>query len=146
MKRATLCIFTFLFVVAMGLAVTSVQRCFACNAGSSVVGFNRTPLTSTADLAGKFSATLRLAWAFVDVPFIGAVELAPGSVNIQGSPTYTPAYFFPSSCLGGIDIVASGKLTNARVNGLMQTKGWVWDSSGPNGYAEHEHSLTVLHR
>jgi hypothetical protein len=52
---------------------------------------------------------------------------------------YDPAYFFPSTEGGSVDVTWTGRLDSDESNGSIQTKGWCWPP-----YAEHTKTVTVI--
>ena len=146
MKRILFSIGSVLFAAATVIGVYDARHASACMSGSDIVGWELAPQSVLAVAPGNYLAKLNLDWGFRDIPFLGAAERAAGNVNIAGSPTYTPSYFYPSTCGGSIAVSVTGKLANPALNGLMRSRGWVWNSGNPAPFGESIHNLTVLHR
>lgn len=144
----------FLFSISLFLATCCIFA-FSLNDAAAVCGtatadWRDQPTNETANGSRVFDTTvspgnveLQLNWTFPDTPFIGEAEIAAsGNENIQ-DVTYTPAYFFPSTCQGSVAIDVMGTLTSGHTTGTLMSLGKVWDSGNPPPYDDDIHTLSI---
>jgi hypothetical protein len=105
----------------LALWSTSVEEILACPASNTCALDDD---GATTDENGAFSFTLTAEWHMTSTPFLGGLTLMPetqGTVNIL-SAEYDPAYFFPTSCEGEMEVQCTGDLDEIHEEGVVNTK------------------------
>lgn len=138
MKKLSIGLASVLFVALATVAAVSVQPASAdCTPGSeSTLDVIRGPEVS----GERFEAQLVCGWLHESAPFLGVVtQDGIRSYGVE-NVTYTPAYFFPSSCRGGLTIQVSGEKSPAFVH-ILTTE--VNLGSGPADASQARETMTI---
>ena len=138
MKKLSIALASVLFVALATVAAVSVQPVSAvCTPGSdSTLDRIRGPEV----MGDRFEAQLVCGWLHASTPFLGVVK--KDGIRSYGvdNVTYTPAYFFPGSCRGGLTIQVSGEKSPAFVH-ILTTE--VNLGSGPADASQARETMTI---